>query len=39
MFVRVVTINCISGMEEKMRQLGRNVLIPIRACSKSIILT
>ncbi|ATF13479.1 antibiotic biosynthesis monooxygenase [Brevibacillus porteri] len=29
MYVRVVTISSKTGMEEKLRQIGRNVLVPI----------
>ncbi|MGW6302203.1 putative quinol monooxygenase [Peribacillus butanolivorans] len=29
MFVRVVTFNCKSGMEEQLREMGRHVLVPI----------
>ncbi|MFC8689497.1 putative quinol monooxygenase [Brevibacillus porteri] len=29
MYVRVVTISSKAGMEEKLRQIGRNVLVPL----------
>lgn len=33
MYVRVVTISSKTGMEEKLRQIGRNVLVPINKVS------
>jgi quinol monooxygenase YgiN len=29
MFVRVVHISCKTGMEDELRQIGRNVLVPV----------
>ncbi|UED77273.1 putative quinol monooxygenase [Brevibacillus sp. DP1.3A] len=36
MFVRVVTISSKEGMEEQLRQIGRNVLVPLNKAAGSV---